>query len=294
MGVISEDYIKFKNTSQLFSKIKRRLKNYDIVGLIDENNFPEYVSEVLKELGVSALKEEEVILRIKNRKACLPKDFEQLYAAYKCTSEKKTDQRHLQNISVFEYDITTEVFGRKNGCDIKCECDEDIIERVVLKQFVNDRYISSCYVNPILLRLSPNVRGKCSEDCLNLISSSQYEITIDNDTIYTNFDDDAILFKYFAFPLDDDGLPMIPDIIEIEQAIESYILLQIFMDFYLVDDIPNAAQKMQLLQIEHDKAMAKARFIGKLPTFSKLVNAIKDKKGINLVSFFSQIDRNRQ
>lgn len=294
MGVITEEFLNFKNASPLFSKIKRKLKSFGAVGLIDENNFPEYVSDVLNILGVSSFKESEAILKVKDKKVCLPKDFKELYAAYKCTdNNSNVDQRYLQNVSVFEYDITTEIFEKGGKCDIKCDYDKNLVERVTLKQFVNDRYITKCYSNPILLKLSPNVKPKCSEDCLNLISTSTYEISINDNTIFTNFEDGAILLQYFAFPLDDEGLPQIPDIIEIEKAVENYILWQIFQDFYLTDDIPNAAQKMQYLEMQYNRSLAEAKYILKLPRFSQLVNYTRRARSVNDVSFFSQMDRKR-
>lgn len=291
MGVISEDYINFKNSSFLFSRIKRRLKNLTVVGLIDENNFPEYVADILNMLGIAVFKEEEAILTVKNKKACLPDDFKLLYAAYKCTPDKPSiNKRHYQNRSVFEYDITSEIYCSGQNCNIECDYDDRVIEKLTLRQFVNEGTLETIFTRPTLLKLSPNVKSKYAEDCLNLHSTSTDEITIDNGFIYTNFDDDAkIYIKYYALPLDDEGLPMIPDIIEVEKAIEAYIIYHIFLDAWLTDDIPNALHKMQYLEKEYDEAMGNARYISKLPSFSKMVNQIKTKKGINMVAFFSQI-----
>lgn len=291
MSSFSEDVLSFKDSSLLFSRIKRRLKSFGILGLLDDNNFPEYVSNILEMLGISVYKEEDAIIKIENRSACLPKDFKQLYAAYKCNTVPDLSQRHLQNVSVFEYDITTQIYGKSNGCEIECDCDDKILEKVVLKQFVNDRYITNEYTRPTLLRLSPNVKGKYSDDCLNIYSSSDDEIGIKDGTIYTNFDTGVILLRYYAFPIDENGLPMIPDIYEVEQLIEAYILWQIFLDFWLVDDVPNALQKMQYLEQQYNIKLGEAKYILKLPKFSKLYNYIKNKKAINLLNYFSQIDK---
>lgn len=291
MGVITGDIINFKSTDHLFSRIKRRLKKFTTVNLIDENNFPELTAHVLETLGISAYKEEEVLIKIKDRKACLPNNFKELHAAYLCQDTPEASQKHLQNVSVFEYEISDTVYSKRDGCEIECESPDKLMERIVFKQFVNDRYIEHTYKRPILLSLSPNVKAKCTDDCLNLMSTSPYEITIDDNIIYTTFDEGRIYLKYYGFPLDEEGMPMIPDIIQVEKAVEAYIMWQLFMDFYLTDDIPNAGQKMQLLQVEYDKAMAEARYILKLPRFSSMVNLMKTNKGLNSLQFFSQIDR---
>ena len=84
MGLITSDYIPFKSTEHLFGRIKRRLKGFGIVGLIDENSFPEMVATILNLLGISVFEEKEVLLPIKNKESCMPKDFKFLHAAYKC------------------------------------------------------------------------------------------------------------------------------------------------------------------------------------------------------------------
>ena len=295
MGVITGANItNFKSTSILFSKIKREFKSFASVNLIDDLDFPTYVAEVLNMLGIAAFKEEEVIITVKKRKALLPKDFKQLYAAYKCTPFNDIkNHTHLQNTSIIENNITSEIIKKSNKFNIECEYTDDIIERVTIKQYVNDSYINTYYKKPILLRLSPNVKSLCSDDCLNLLHSANDEISINNGLIHTNFDDGDILLKYYAFPIDEEGLPMIPDIIQVEKACEWYIKHQLLLNFWLVDDLTNAVNKWQKAEQEYENWMAEARYILKLPAFSTLINSIKTKRSINGISFFSQQDFRR-
>lgn len=296
MGVITgASQNKFKTAGFIFSKVKRDLKSFGAANLLDEDEFPKYVADVLRELGMSAYKEEDAILTVKRGKALLPKDFMQLHAAYKCCGSNATrGGRHFQNKNIFENDITCEVLGRKNNCKIHCECPDKIIERVTIKQYVNENECNEQTYNKIsLLKLSPNVREKCSDDCLNHISSSADEISITNGAFLTNFDDGDIYLKYYAFPQDDDGMPMIPDIVFVEKAVENYIKWQILLNFWAVSDVPDMLQKVQYFEAAYNKAIATAHYNNKLPAFSTLVNDIRTRRGINKTAIFSQIDRNR-
>lgn len=295
MGLITGSNItQHKSAEFLYSKIKREFKSFDSSNLIDDADFPEYTAEVLKSLGVGTYIEERVVLNVKNYRVKLPNDFKQIYAAYRCNDcSIEHGGRHLQNKFILENDITCEVLGRKTGCEVNCECPDKIIERVTVKQYVNDQCYNYNYSNPRLLKLSPNVKQHCAEDCLNLLVSCPDEITINNGYINTNFPEGAILLQYYAFPTDEDGSVMIPDVIQIEKAIEAYIKWQLFMNFWITGDVSDSVQKMQYLQNEYEKAFAEAKYILKMPSFNGLVNSIRNQRGINKLSYFSQIDRNR-
>lgn len=282
----------FKSASLLFSKIKREFRSFSDANLIDDADFPMYVAEILNKLGIGTFKEEEALITVKNKKACLPKDFKQLYAAYKCGGcTVSSNNKHLQQRYIIENDITCEVLQRKEDCEIHCDCPDKIIERVTIKQYVNENQIYRDYTDIRPLKLSPNVKPLYAEDCINLMQTCSDEISITSGYIYTNFSDGDIYLKYYAFPLDDEGIPMIPNIMEIEKAIEWWIKYQLMLNFWLVDDLQNAQGKWQKAEQEYEKWMAEARYILKLPSFSQMVNTIRNKKSINAVSIFSQMDR---
>lgn len=278
----------FKPADLIYSKIKREFKGYVDANLIDENDFPQYIAETLNRLGVGALKEEEAILTVKNKKTTLPKDFKQLYAAYKCScSSVDYGGRHFQHKSVIENDITCEVLGRTNNCKVHCECPDKIIERVTVKQYVNEGCIERQFKDFTLLKLSPNVKPVCSEDCLNLLQTCQDEISINNGHIFTNFCDGDIYLKYYAFPMDENGMPLIPNIVQIEKACEAYIRYQLFQLFWLTGDVSDAAQKTSYLQAEYEKAFAEATYYLKTPSFQQMINTIRTKRSGSMINIIS-------
>lgn len=296
MGVISGDQNMFKSAELLYSKIKREWQSFGSVNLLNDADFPLYTSEVLRELGNGVMREEEVIIKIKNGKGRLPKDFHQIYAAYKCQLDscKTTAYDSLQNSTTYYNEVTCDLLCRKTMCDTDCHCNKDkLLERVTVKQYVKEGVLNYNYVRPTLLRISPNVKAKCSDDCLNMMSTSDSEITINNGYIFTNFNDGDVYLKYYAFPVDTNGLPEIPNIVQVEKAIEWYIKWKILLNFWFTDELSNAQSKWQKAEEQYLKYMAEARFNDKLPTFAKLVDTLRHTRAINKVAAFSHMDNKR-
>jgi hypothetical protein len=289
-NITGYNQLKFKSASKLFSKIKREFKSFADVNLMDDSDFPQYISEVLNKLGVGTFKEEEAVLTVKNKKAELPKNFKQLYAAYKCGGcEKSFTGRHLQNKYTLENDITCSILSRAKNCELHCECPDKIIESVTVKQYVNEDCLTSNYKAVSLLKLSPNVKPYCSEDCINTpFTSSMDEITITNGQVFTNFSDGDIYMQYYAFPVDEEGIPEIPDVIEIEKACEWYIKYQMILNWWFVDDLKDSNNKWAKAEMEYEKWMAEARTYLKTPSFAQMVNTIRNKRSMNMLTYFNR------
>lgn len=285
----------FKSAEPLYSKIKREWKSFGAVNLLDDADFPQWTSEVLRELGNSVLKEQEALLFVKDGKAKIPKGFMQLEAAFKCRCDSITtpEQAHEQNKIFFNLTDTEILMPCENKCSIGCDIDPcGVVQTITIRQFVQEGTLTYKYVNPQLLRLSPNVKAVCSDSCLNLMSTCYDEITMDNGYFFTNFKDEDIYIKYYGLPTDENGYPMIPaDNIHVERTIEWYIKWQLLLSYWLVDDLANAQTKWQKAEQLYLQNFAEAKFHGKLPAFSTLVNEARMRRGLNPVTFFSQIDR---
>ena len=291
MGVISAaNTTIFRDSSILFSKVKRFLSSYNAANLLDEGEFGVYAKEVLKDLGIGVYKESETITKVKNYKAVLPKGFSVLYAAYKCTpSFDSKNTTHLQNTTSVFNDVTWELLEGGDKCEIDCCREQGIIEKITVRQYVNEQTITGNLVNPILLRLSPNVkRNKHSEDCENLLASSPYEITIDNNFIITNFNNDYIYLKYYEFPLDENGVPLIPDIDEVEKTIEWYIIYQIMLKWFMNGEVPDIQNRMSYAENQYLVALAGSKYVLRLPAFSDMINVLRRQRSTNLLMLMSQ------
>lgn len=284
----------FKSAEYLYSKIKREFKSFAAVNLLDDLDFPQYTADVLNMLGNIAYKESIELLHLENGKADLPCDFKQLYAAYNAKDKKENylERKILQNSQVFENDITDEVIQTYyDGACLNCNKDEKVLQRITIRQYVNEGILNTEYDELELLTPSPNAQKYCINNKLKIHQSKAKEFTINNKQIFTNFKCDRIVLQYYAFPIDENGMPEIPDIIEIERAVEWYIKWQILLNFWLVDDVQNVVNKWQKAEELFNHYFGEAKYIGKLPSFSTLVNYLRNVRGINKLQAMSKHHR---
>lgn len=269
----------FKPSESLFARIKEDLSSYDSVGLIDEGKFYQYIKYIIDSLGISFYEEKDAVLYLKDYKAELPKDFSILEIAYKCTPFTTTapqpDSLQWQFVG---YNKITEQQSQADACMINCHydpCDEPT--QVITQFYIKDVPMLNTYINPIILRLGNNVsKDKCVQNCRNnFATDSLFEISLDNCYVYANFTDAAIYMKYYAFPLDEDGLPMIPDNAVIEDCIEYYIKYKLFEQMHFNGDDTSIEKKLMYAKAMWDEKFKEAKNFGKMPTFNTIVGAIR-------------------
>lgn len=286
---------KFKSAEYIFSKVKRELKSLGAVNQIDDADFALYTAEVLKELGCGTHKEADAVLTVVDGKASLPKDFKYLYAAYKCNKcSDEVNEEHYQKSGSYYVanDITCEILGRTHDCELDCGEYDKVIQKITVRQYVgNDCSRSRTWDNPCLLHLSPDVHEFCTDDSPNLTCSNTNEITISNGCLFTNFKSADIYLQYYAFALDDNNIPLIPDSIKVEKAVEWAIKYNLFLNYWFdgsVSDIQNKWGKAEQLA---SKWLAEAKTELKTPSFQTLINSARRQRKINKVAFFGQMNR---
>lgn len=296
MGVItSSNNTIFKDSAIVISNVKRYLKSFNAFNLLSEEEFYRYISDIIHQLGIGIMQESDALVFIESSKGVLPYNFKTLYAAYKTTPFfQHSDIERLQSNSFsITTDITHEIISQANKCTIECcENSQKVIEKLTIRNFVNEGKNLN-FSTPILLRLSPNVkRDFIEQNCHNLNSGSKFEITIDGNFLYTNFDKDVVYIKYYGFPVDKDtGLPMIPNIRSAEKAIEWYIIWQTLMGLWYNSDAPDMQNKWQAAKVEYEHWFAQAEYEVKLPSFQTLLDQIRRNRG-NL-SIYQMTDNNR-
>ena len=298
MSVISGENIKFISAEEIYGEIRRFLKSFSATNIIDEGEFPQYTMDVLNKLGSSVLKESEALLSVENYKATLPEDFVTLYAAYKCKPSFNTNLTNkdgiLQNQTVLYHDITKDVIQTDSSCLSDCCVDVKVLERYNIKQYYNEKNFITYHIhNPILLRVSPNVRERCDKECLSLRHSSPYEITFSNNTILTNFTDDEIYMLYYSRPMDENNIPLIRDEQYLREAVKWYIIYMVTLSMWMNNEAPDIQSKWQLAERNYNDAINAAKNHNKLPSFSRMINYARNVRTINKVSAFSKTDRVR-
>lgn len=290
MGVISQhDNIGFKSAKFIYSKVKRFLKSFDAVNIIDEGEFPTLTKEVLKSLGSGVYKESQAIIEICNGVGDLPCDFSYIWTAYKCTGShnNKDIKKHLQNSSFgFTTETSYKSFIEGNTCEIKCcEDKSKLVESFEVKHYITESPENYTFKNPIGLRL---VTRDLSANGGTFNELSNYEIAIEGKKIYTNFDSDYVYMKYYGFPVDENGEILIPDIEQVEKAIEWYIIWQILLSGWFNSTIPDIQNKFQYAENQYNFWFAEAKYHRKLPSFTAMVDIIRNNNKNNKLVFLTE------
>lgn len=277
----------FKSTKFLFSRVKRLLQSYDLANKIDEGEFPQYVKEILKVLGVGVFRESQAIIPINDYHGSIPEDYDQFYSAYRCCHDDlkvphgTKEVVHPQSGFKFVTDVTKEYILDRGSCEINCcENSKQLVESINIKTYVVEEKCDTNFRFKALapLRLSPNVnRDKNAPGC----GGHPNEITIDQKHVHTNFDCDYVYMKYYGFPIDDDGQIEIPDIQQVENAIFWYIIYNILLSYWFDSSVPDIQNKWQKAEQEYEKAFAEAKYYLKLPAFTEMINSLRNRNSQN-------------
>jgi len=293
MGVINvENFLKFKSSQPLFDRIKKRLSSFDSMGLLDDGDFSKHVVYILEQLGQAAYKECEAILTVNDFKARIPTNFKIFHAAYRCTFKWNRNPPSINEQRPFFFYTDTEIsrICGPDSCGAQCIQDHGKT-KIVIRTFVNgEDHIGTSHGHPKLLMLSPNVKEMCTDDCLSLDHHhnghhqgyhSHDEIGVDSNIkhIITRFNDDKIHLQYYGWAMDEFELPMIPDNEFIEKAIEYYIYTQLFEEWYWNGTIQDIVRMLADARQQYDFHIGMARSWAKLPSFQKMVQAIRRQRG---------------
>lgn len=267
----------FKSTDSLFSRIKEDFSSYSSSGLLDEGRFYHYVKYILNYLGISCLDREQDFLKVSSYTAELPDNFQQLEFAYKCKGTKKLSGGVVMMKQTFDhFPLLYPDWHTKACADRCCKPPEDAIfnsyEKVMIER-------DSClyeYCEPELLTIgNVNTKRQCSDNCANVFSNSKNTISIQNNKIYTNFQEGSIYLGYYAFPIDDDtGLPLIPDNVRIEKCIEDYIKYNLVKNI-IINKESDLARLLSFYKEEYLASLKDAVYETKVPTFENMIKQTK-------------------
>lgn len=279
----------FRSSDLLFSRINKYLSAFTNSSDIDENDWYYYTKSVLKRLNVEGTSLAETVLVVDGYKTKLPEDFSSLWALWKTEGDNKQNtiyREHQQDKLIFYYEDTC-LKKNKEGCFsssfIPSEKEPNVIMRDV---FIGEELvINERYKNTHLLKLANKKSGYCLEGCLNKQVKEAEEFTINENSISFGFKEGTVLLQYYAFVKDEDGLPLIPDDVRIEEAIESFIIYkELAKKFYSGEE--NVLQRMQYAELKSDEKYNIAKTHLHLPSWKNMIeyaykNQTKNHKYIN-------------
>jgi hypothetical protein len=289
MGVINaENTLQFKSSQQMFDRIKKRLSSFDAEDLIDDGDFHKHVVYILEELGASVHRECEAVLSICDSKSKMPDNFKEFYAAWRASSKGGWTKSINEQKPLIYYQDTEITRECPSPCKFECGKDDYGKMKIVIRTFVNGEDNHYYLDNFCGLTLSPH-RTICNNGTGQTISRAyENEIYIDDKGfMHTGMKDGYVYMQYWGTPIDENGLPMIPKNESVERAIEYYIYTQLFEEFYWNSTVQNIGNMLQDARNQYDFYMAQARYWAKLPSFKKMVNAIRRMRGQN--KFFNYI-----
>lgn len=209
----------FISSEPLIAEVKQELKSYFEAGAISEVMIPTYVDQALRKLRVMVLKPEELVLSFHDYKSELPCDFGLLDYAIYYDSEISWSQG-VNSVRGSWY----KSIQCTNGC-VDCGLKQEMYETVS----VTTPGFKITMKKPTWIKVYYGSKGLCVEDCPNLSTSSNDVIQIHpNKTVTATFETGCIYVRYFSRPMDDDNLPMVPEILEVEEYIKSYLKFKFF------------------------------------------------------------------
>lgn len=208
---------------EIIAQIRSDLNKYDAAGLIDEISLTRDIVRGLKELGPGVTELQELMLEVKDQEAILPDNFCSLHSAVLC------DPRGYNLVEGDKYFLRTNVrmeTSERGNVWSECEsCCEDKSEKLIVENvFLENSHIKYYYSNPRLLEIvKPIKRDWYSSKCKNIGVKSFDKISINKQTITTNFKEGHLFIEYYGLPLDEDGNIDIPD--TYAERIDTYLEL---------------------------------------------------------------------
>lgn len=208
----------FISSEPIITEVKQELKTYFEAGAVSEILIPTFIDQALRKLRVLVYKPEEAVVSFTNFKSELPYDFALLDYALVYNSEVLWSPGVNSMTGYWYKGIDC---SSCNNCGEKDEIYETISVpgpgfKIVMKE-------------PKWIRVYHGSKALCTENCENLKAQSEDIIQIHNNKhLSSNFESGCVYIRYYARPMDDDGIPMIPEIYEVEEYIKAYLKFKIF------------------------------------------------------------------
>lgn len=186
---------------------------YVAQGLIDDISLYKWVSDALKPFGMNIMVLQDAVVEVKGKKGILPENFYSLYAGWWC--EPKGYYTTCKNKSELQKSLIwterVEHSRKWDSCNMCCSTNE---EKVITERFfIDDEQVEFYYKNPRPIKIGNLLsQNWCASDCKNkIVKSSPYEVVINSNTVYTNFEEGSLYIQYYGMELDEDGMMIIPD-----------------------------------------------------------------------------------
>jgi hypothetical protein len=213
---------------QLIIELRSDFKAYSESGLLDDITLRRHIIQDCKKFGGNIMDVESVTLEIKNNQAKLPENFWSLYYAVKATP--KSCEIDDETGCVTEEDLIGDYFYRvRVEASKEFDNQSNVIQAGEYKEVREKTYLHRTKTNATftygnfqhLVLKKGHSRQMIDKNCKNLgISDSPYEIYINRETLYTNFNKGFVTLWYQGLETDEEGDILLPE----ETQIYDYLM----------------------------------------------------------------------
>ncbi len=267
----------FKSTDSLFAKIKEDFNNYDAASLIDDGMFHKEVKYILNRLGLMWFREAEEVLDVCNHKVALPSDFHLVEAIFRCNChdivENLQDGMVLKKLTFDHYPDVCDRDPHNFSCadSYNPPCIFNRQEEILIQR--TGHVVR--YGKPVLMKPGDvNTKRNCCTKTCNFKSDCIDSYVIQNGYLNVNFREGAVYMMYNAFPLDEDGYPLIPVNEIVEKALEYHLKTKI-LEYIWVNGEADVEKKLSYFKNEAHILMGDALYETKLPSFENMIKQIR-------------------
>ena len=117
----------------------------------------------------------------------------------------------------------------------------------------------------------------CHNECFNKRVNSPYTFSIAGTHLKFNEANGHVLLQYFAFKKDEDGLPLIPNDVRIEDALDAYIKYKELQRMF-INGTEDVLTRMQYMEQQALIKMKEAKYHLHLPTWESMMQLAYKKK----------------
>jgi hypothetical protein len=248
------DNHKYITSEPLIAEVKQELKTYFEAGAISEVLIPTFIDQALRKLKVLALRPEEAVVRIEDYKGELPYDFTLL--DYVLSYDTKVYWENGVNSMIGDWYKTIQTDGCTTSSNI------EMFERITVPMpgFRIDMQ------KPKWIRVYYGSTSLCVDECQNLKTNSTDILKIDaHHKLSATFQEGCLYVRYFSRPTDEFGIPMIPEVLEVEEYVKAYLKFKFFEQLWhsVMDESTRQVEsKLQYYKKDqYDKLQAAYNFL---------------------------------
>lgn len=243
---------------ELFAEIRSELNRYDAAGLIDEIKMVRDATKALKRFGAGITTKQDTVLEVKGGKAKLPDNFHTLYSASLCTplyykTSAKVDSL-MSSMFYVEKTINTTTWSQCDSC-----CEQESKSVIKENLYFNNNLVEFHYSAPKLLTLSKHIdKSYVHTKCRNKVRQDRKdEISINELTLYTNFNEGHVYIEFYGLPRDEEGYIAIPETKtgHLETFVEYYLKRRIAESLLANGDAQGLSQMYQVYLAQERTAL---------------------------------------